>query len=159
MATPEMKELHRSLVTANHILHYHDVLDAYGHVSVRHPTKHDVYIMAKECPPALIESSDDLVEYWILDSRPVDENAAPGYPERYIDGEIYKRYPDVKAVIHSHDQTVMPYTTSGVPLIPVCHTAGFLGRMKHFPRIRVAIIDQYRLLRPTHSGIRHSPAL
>lgn len=26
-----------TLITANHILHYHDILDAYGHVSVRNP--------------------------------------------------------------------------------------------------------------------------
>ena len=34
---PPSKELFSTLITANHILHYHDVVDAYGHISVRNP--------------------------------------------------------------------------------------------------------------------------
>ena len=34
---PPPKELFSTLITANHILHYHDVVDAYGHISVRNP--------------------------------------------------------------------------------------------------------------------------
>lgn len=33
-----------TLILANHILHYHQVLDAYGHVSVRHPDNPDVFM-------------------------------------------------------------------------------------------------------------------
>jgi hypothetical protein len=38
-------QLRKKLITANHILHYHGVVDAYGHISIRHPQKPDVYIM------------------------------------------------------------------------------------------------------------------
>lgn len=37
--------LQRKVITANHILHYHGVVDAYGHISVRHPEEPDKYIM------------------------------------------------------------------------------------------------------------------
>jgi len=128
MTAEQKKELHRMLITANHILHHHGVLDAYGHVSARHPTKPDVYIMSGDCPPALIESSDDLLEYWILDSQPVSATAGQGYKERFIHGEIYKRFHEVQCVVHSHDDNVMPFATSGVPFMPVFHMAGFLGQ-------------------------------
>lgn len=138
MADKQMKELHQTLVIANHILAHHKVVDAYGHVSARHPTKPDVYIMSKESPPALVESSDDLLEYWILDSQPIGPRRsttawhlgnpdAQGSQERFIHGEIYKRFPEVKSIVHSHDEVVMPYATSGVPLLPVMQVAGFLG--------------------------------
>lgn len=127
MTEEQKRDLHRLLITANHILHYHGVLDAYGHVSARHPTKPDVYIMSGDNPPALIESSDDLNEYWILDSQPVSATAGQGYKERFIHGEIYKRFHEVQCVVHSHDDNVMPFATSGVPFMPVFHMAGFLG--------------------------------
>ena len=136
MSAEQKRELHRTLVTANHILHYHGVLDAYGHVSARHPTKPDMYILSRESPPALVESSDDLLEYWILDSQPVKETDHEGYKERFIHGEIYKRFHEVQCVIHSHDDNVMPFATSGVPFMPVFHMAGFLGEPLKFVRIR-----------------------
>lgn len=88
-----------------------------------------MYIMARESPPALVESSDDLLEYWILDSQPVKETDHVGYKERFIHGEIYKRFHEVQCVIHSHDDNVMPFATSGVPFMPVFHMAGFLGKL------------------------------
>jgi ribulose-5-phosphate 4-epimerase/fuculose-1-phosphate aldolase len=120
--------LQRDLITANHILHYHKVVDAYGHISVRHPEKPDVYIMSGSVAPALVESPDDLIEYHVADSSPVNPNSKRGYLERYIHSEIFKHYPDVNCVIHSHSEAVLAFTTSGVPLVPVFHMAGFLGR-------------------------------
>jgi hypothetical protein len=36
-------------------------------------------------------------------------------------------YPSVNCVVHSHAEAVLPYVTSGVPLVPLFHMAGFLG--------------------------------
>ena len=115
------------LVTANHILHLHGAFDGFGHVSVRHPEKPDVYIMCGYMPPALVENADDLIEYYVNGSATVDPYAKKGYSERFIHGEIYKRYPDVNCVVHSHAEAVLPYATSTVPLRPVYHMGGFLG--------------------------------
>lgn len=44
-----------------------------------------------------------------------------------VDSEIYKEFPGVQCVIHSHAEDMLPYVVSGVPLRPVYHMSGFLG--------------------------------
>ncbi|QIW99682.1 hypothetical protein AMS68_005200 [Peltaster fructicola] len=117
----------RDLITANHILHYHGAVDGFGHVSVRHPDKPNVYIMCGYMPPALVESADDLIEYFVDGSDPVDSNAKKGYSERFIHGELFKRFPEVQCVVHSHAESVIPYATTDSPLLPMYHMSGFLG--------------------------------
>lgn len=121
-------DLKRKLITANHILHHHGVVDAYGHVSARHPADPRIYIMAGYLAPALVTRSDDLIEYWVETSDPVNPNAKKGYAERFIHGEMFRMWPEVNCVVHSHAESVLPYVAApGVPLIPVFHMAGFLG--------------------------------
>lgn len=78
--------------------------------------------------PALVSSRDDLIEYWVDGSDPVDPHAKKGYSERFIHGEMFRMYPGVNCVVHSHAEDVLPYVAGGVPLLPVFHMAGFLGR-------------------------------
>ncbi|KAF4635864.1 hypothetical protein G7Y89_g2228 [Cudoniella acicularis] len=117
----------QTLITANHILHHQKVLDAYGHVSFRHPDNPEVFVMSGDRAPALVASSADLIEYRVVDSSPVDPNARKGYQERFIHSEIYKQFSDVNSVIHSHSEAVLPFTMSGVAMQPAFHIAGFLG--------------------------------
>ncbi|KAI0127095.1 class II aldolase and Adducin N-terminal domain-containing protein [Xylariales sp. AK1849] len=119
--------VHRKVLQGSHILHYHNIVDAYGHVSVRHPFKPDVFIMSREAAPGTISSPADLIEYLVSDAEPVDPNAAKGFSERHIHSEIYKAHPGTQAIVHSHADSVIPYTISGVPLRPCFHLAGFLG--------------------------------
>jgi Class II Aldolase and Adducin N-terminal domain len=93
------------------------ILDAYGHLSFRHPTKPDVFIMPRNMAPANISSSQDLVEYQVSDASATDPNAPVGYIERYVHSEVYKKYPTVNSVIHSHDKAVVPYGISGVTTV------------------------------------------
>ncbi|KAH6680319.1 class II aldolase and Adducin N-terminal domain-containing protein [Halenospora varia] len=125
--TAEYTQALHDLITANHILHYHNVLDAYGHVSVRHPEDPDIYVMSGDRAPALVSSFVDLIEYHVSDSSPVDPKAKKGYQERFIHSEIYKRFPEINSVIHSHSDAVLPYTVTGVRMQPVFHIASFLG--------------------------------
>lgn len=76
--------------------------------------------MPRNMPPANVSSTSDLVEYKISDASPVSPGAARGYIERYIHGEIYKMYPTVNSVIHSHANEVVPYSITGMYLIWVC---------------------------------------
>ncbi|KAK8003080.1 glycoside hydrolase family 47 protein [Apiospora arundinis] len=121
--------IHRKLISGSHILHHHNILDAYGHLSVRHPFKPDVFILSRDAAPATITSPRDLVEYWVKDASPVDgEDRAPkGFAERHIHSELYRAYPSIQSVVHSHADAVLPYTINGVPLRPCYHMAGFLG--------------------------------
>ncbi|KEF55107.1 uncharacterized protein A1O9_08760 [Exophiala aquamarina CBS 119918] len=83
--------------------------------------------MPRNMAPANISSVQDLVQYNVADAAAVDLNAPPGYIERYIHSEIYRRFPGVKSVIHSHASTVIPYSITGVPLRACLHMTEFLG--------------------------------
>ena len=113
------------LVTAYKILLHEDVLDSFGHVSVRSATDPDRFFMPYALPPSLV-GIDDVIEYTVADSQPVDTSGRKVNGERYIHGEIYKVRPDVQAVIHSHSQAVIPFSVAGVTLRPVIVQAGFL---------------------------------
>ena len=112
------------LVTANRILADQGVLDAYGYVSIRHPTNPNRYLVSRAMSPADVTAAD-IMEF-DLDSNPVDRRGRSMFLERYIHGEIYKARPDVMAVIHSHSPGVIPFGITNVPLRPVFHTASFL---------------------------------
>ena len=113
------------LVIANHVLAGHGVLDAFGHVSIRHPGNADRFLMSRSLAPALVTAAD-LLEY-DLDGNAVDARGRAGFLERFIHAEIYKARPDVKAVIHSHSPSVIPFGTTQVPMQPMFHISAFLS--------------------------------
>ncbi|KAG9670078.1 arad-like aldolase/epimerase, partial [Aureobasidium melanogenum] len=129
MVAANLTTVFNTLITGLHILHYNGVLDAYGHVSVRNPNNGSNFFMSRNIAPALVANSSDLVEYYVEDAAPVDPNAPKGFIERYIHSELYKRFPSINSVVHSHSPQVVPYTFSGVPLRPSIHMAGFLGEV------------------------------
>jgi ribulose-5-phosphate 4-epimerase/fuculose-1-phosphate aldolase len=112
------------LVAANRILVAEGVLDAYGHVSIRHPGNPARYLLSRSLAPILV-AADDIIEY-NLDSVPVDAKGRTSVLERFIHGEIYKARTDVAAVIHSHSPAVIPFGVTQVPMQPVYHQATFL---------------------------------
>ncbi|MDB5570672.1 MAG: Ribulose-5-phosphate 4-epimerase/Fuculose-phosphate aldolase [Hyphomicrobiales bacterium] len=116
----------RDVVIANRILAHQKVLDAYGHVSLRHPDDPQKYLLARSCSPGMVRTSD-IVEFW-LDGRPVSPETRPLYMERYIHGAVYERRPDVKAVLHSHAEDVLPFAISKTTrLRPVIQAVGDMG--------------------------------
>jgi len=116
---PPSQAFFSTLLTANHILHYHNVVDAYGHISVRNPQDPNTFFISKSLAPALVSSRDDLEEYRVSDASPVNENAPRGYAERFIHSEIYKKYKGVNSVVHAHSEVVLPFAMSSIPLRPV----------------------------------------
>src|SRR5215831_13405806 len=123
-AGPADPTLIEDLVAANRILADQGVVDGYGHVSVRHEKAADRYLMSRSIAPELVTAAD-IMEY-DLDSVPVDPRGRTSYLERFIHGEIYKVRPDVKAVVHSHSPSVIPFGATGVPLRPLYHMSAFL---------------------------------
>jgi HCOMODA/2-hydroxy-3-carboxy-muconic semialdehyde decarboxylase len=115
------------LVAANRTLANLNVLDAFGHVSVRDPKNPKRYLISRSIAPESVVASDILA--LDLDSQPVHKDDADKllYRERFIHGEIYKARPDVNAVVHSHSPTVVPFTVTRAKLRPILHNAGFLG--------------------------------
>lgn len=75
-----------------------------------------------------MQSADDIVEYKIDNAEPMEKDAPKGFAERCIHSEIYKKFPDVNAVVHAHATEALPFTINGVPLKASIHMAGFLGQ-------------------------------
>jgi ribulose-5-phosphate 4-epimerase/fuculose-1-phosphate aldolase len=121
---PLSADVFEDLVAANRILATEGVLDAYGHVSIRHPGDPHRYLLSRSLAPASV-TADDIIEY-DLDSNPIDSKGRTSVLERFIHGEIYKRRVDVRAVIHSHSPAVIPFSVTRQPLRPVSHGASFL---------------------------------
>ncbi len=116
----------RELVDANHILFDQGVVDGFGHVSVRHPVRPDRFLLARSMAPGLVTAQDVLA--FDLDGAPVEAGGPAAYLERFIHGEIYRKRPDVVAVVHSHSPAVVPFSVvTGTKLQPICHMCGFLG--------------------------------
>jgi ribulose-5-phosphate 4-epimerase/fuculose-1-phosphate aldolase len=122
-----MDELERSigdLVIANRILAKEDVVDAYGHVSIRHPQKPDRYLLSRSLSPEFVTRAD-IIEF-MLDGQPVNDSRPP-YLERFIHGAIYEARPDINAVIHSHAEDILPFSISKTPMCCVAHVASDMG--------------------------------
>ena len=122
MSTDALKA---ELAVANHILFHHGVVDAFGHVSARHPDQPDHYLLSRSVAPASVTPND------IMLFGPDDEAAGDDrrpYLERFIHGEIYRARPDVQSVVHSHSPSVIPFgVVAGARLRPIFHMCGFLG--------------------------------
>lgn len=123
---PQILGVIEDLVDANHILFHQQVVDAFGHVSVRHPLRTDHFLLARNVAPVQV-TADDILEFE-LDGTAVNARGHRLYLERFIHGSIYRKRPDVMAVVHSHSPAVVPFTISRrSKLRPVCHMSGFLG--------------------------------
>jgi ribulose-5-phosphate 4-epimerase/fuculose-1-phosphate aldolase len=113
------------IVIGSRILADFGVLDGFGHVSARHPTNPNHFLMARSLAPALV-SADDIMEF-DLDGNPVDARGRSVFLERFIHGEIYRARPDVMSVVHTHSPGVIPFSVSKVPMRAMYHNPAFLA--------------------------------
>jgi HCOMODA/2-hydroxy-3-carboxy-muconic semialdehyde decarboxylase len=118
-------EIIEELAIANRILGHEGVIDAFGHVSIRHPDDPKRYLLSGSRSPLFVEP-DDILEY-TLESEPVKPPPGQQYSERVIHGEIYKARSDVMAVCHHHAPAVMPFAITGKSIVPVFHVGGAIG--------------------------------
>ena len=119
-------ELLRDLVDANHILFNEKVVDAFGHVSVRHHPRRDHFLLARNIAPASV-AAEDIIEF-DLDGVSVSGDERRTYLERFIHSEIYRARPDVMAIVHNHSPSVVSFSlVREFRFRPACHMCGFLG--------------------------------
>jgi len=121
----EMKETNEDLVAANRVLAMHGVLDGFGHVSLRHNRDASRFLLSRSLAPELVTAAD-IMEY-DLDATPADDKGRASYQECFIHAAIYKARQDVKAVVHNHSPSIIPFGVSSIPLRPVYHMASFIG--------------------------------
>jgi ribulose-5-phosphate 4-epimerase/fuculose-1-phosphate aldolase len=121
---PALVEFQR-LMAANRILANENVVDAFGHVSARHPDNPQQFVMSRSRSPALVEHEDLMV--FDLEGNALDSRGRTAYGERMIHAAIYAARPDVHSVVHHHAYSVLPFTITDVPLRPVLHAASVIG--------------------------------
>ena len=122
---PVDRALLEDIATASRILADQGVLDAFGHVSVRHPTNPEHFLMPRSLAPALV-TADDVLELDFAGNA-VDARGRSLFLERFIHAEIYRRRPDVMAIVHSHSPAVIPFGVTTRPMLAMYHNAAFLA--------------------------------
>ena len=113
------------LALANRMAANEGIIDAFGHVSARHPEDPNRYFLSHSRSPELVEPGD-LIEF-NLDSEPLTPQTRRLYSERVIHGEIYKARPDVTAVCHHHCPSILPFCITGKKLVPIYHLGAVIG--------------------------------
>jgi len=114
------------LVLANRILAREDVIDDFGHVSVRNPLNPQRYFISRSRSPEVV-TRGDIMEF-TLEGELVSNDPRRPYAERHIHGAIYKDRPDVNAVTHHHARSVLPFTICDVSLRPMFHMSAVIGK-------------------------------
>lgn len=138
------------VVLAGRILAQQGVLDAWGHVSIRHPANPERYLLSRARAPTLVTAAD-IMEF-DLDSNPVDARGRGLFLERFIHGQAYRARPDVNAVVHSHSPTMIPFSVTGEPLQAISHVASFLAHAAPVWEIRDAGLTQGLLVTTNDQG-------
>jgi HCOMODA/2-hydroxy-3-carboxy-muconic semialdehyde decarboxylase len=92
-------------------------VDGLGHISFRDPTDPKQFHMSRAKAPGLVTPDDIMV--FNEAGEPVDARGRSVYQERFIHSEVYRARPDVQAVIHSHSPTVIPFSVTSKPMLPI----------------------------------------
>jgi len=107
----EVGEAKRELVAANRILGREGILDAYGHVSVRHPGDPSRFLLSRARSPENVEVAD-VFEFDAEGELAEEQAGVIPYLERFIHAGVYEARPDVLAVCHNHAVSILPFSIS-----------------------------------------------
>jgi ribulose-5-phosphate 4-epimerase/fuculose-1-phosphate aldolase len=147
----------QELAAANRILANEGIIDAFGHISMRHPNRPDRYLISRYRAAELVEPAGILE--MSLDSAPISDGGARLYSECVIHGEVYKARPDVHSVCHHHANAIMPYCIAGIELVPVMHLGATLGDTVPFWDSRDEFGDTRLLITKPEEGASMARAL
>ena len=139
-----------TLVIANRILYQHQVVDGFGHVSVRDSGSADRFLLSRSLAPGRVTRRD--IMRFDLDGNALDGDDRTPYLERFIHSEIYRVRPDVRSVVHNHSPSVIPFGATRKPLQPLYHMSAFIGTSSALFEIRDAGGDTDLLVRDRALG-------
>jgi ribulose-5-phosphate 4-epimerase/fuculose-1-phosphate aldolase len=111
---------------ANRMLSREAVMDAFGHVSMRHPTEPGRFFLARSIAPELVTEAD-VLEY-DLTGEPVTPTKLAHYSEGVIHSVVYRLRPDVNAICHHHAPSMMPFCLADLKLRVVTQLGATIGR-------------------------------
>ena len=117
----------RDLVIANRILAREGVVDAFGHISVRHPENPERFLLSRSRAPELI-IKDDILEFTLDGAPAVDLRGRTPYGERFIHAAVLAARPEINSVVHNHSHEVIPFgVTRTASLRAIAHTCAAIG--------------------------------
>jgi L-fuculose-phosphate aldolase len=116
--------LRRKLTNAGRVLAMEDQGDyVAGHVTVRLPDDPGRFLM-KPATIGLDEMTPDNIITVDLDGQRVG-GAMPRHNEVFIHSEVLRARPDLNAVIHTHAQHAVVFSSLGKELVPVSNEGGY----------------------------------
>jgi len=145
------------LVMASRILAAEDIVDSFGHVSVRHPERSDRFFISRVRAAELV-TREDIVELE-MDCSPVRPTQERLFAERVLHAAVYRLRPDVKSVCHHHAPSVLPFCVSGVALVPVIHLGATMGAAVPFWDSRDEFGDTNLLVATEEQGLSMARSL
>lgn len=122
-------EQKQMLVDAMSMLERAQIIDFNGHFSARVPGTHHMLINSGKSVRSAL-TLDDIVTI-DLDGNLVDGDAVPPM-EFHIHAEIYRRRPDVNAVVHTHPLWSTLFSMAGKQVLPVIMQAAVIGKICQF---------------------------
>jgi ribulose-5-phosphate 4-epimerase/fuculose-1-phosphate aldolase len=153
----KLAQVREELATANQILARENIVDAFGHISMRHPEHPDRYLITTYRAPERVVASS-IIEL-TLDSKPVKPTSERLFSELVIHGEVYKARPDVHSVCHHHSVAILPYCITGIELVPVMHLGATMGDKVQYWDSRDEFGDTRLLLTKPEEGASMARAL
>ncbi len=142
---PNVAAVVADLVLANRILYARGVVDAFGHVSARHPLSPGHMILSRSMAPGTVTVAD--MQILDLEGNVVGGDWRQPYLERFIHGRLYAARPDIGGIVHCHSPSVLPFAAAkGSNLRATFHMAGFLGAQVPLFEIRDHLGDVTDLL-------------
>jgi HCOMODA/2-hydroxy-3-carboxy-muconic semialdehyde decarboxylase len=120
-----LAQLREDVALANRILANEGVFDAFGHVSLRHPTNPERFLISRHRAPELVQPADILELH--LDGKPVAPTPHRLYGEVTIHASIFRARPDVTAICHHHAPAILPYAIARADMFPVYHLGASMG--------------------------------
>ena len=135
--TSEYKQM---LAEAMRMLERAEIIDFNGHFSARIPGTERVLINSGKSVRSALTASDFVTID--LDGKLLEGDAVPPM-EFHIHTEVYRRRPDVGAVVHTHPLWSTLFSMTGTAIRPVIMQASLLGEIRQFAK--TASINQKTL--------------
>ena len=135
-----MSGLRERLADALAMLERAEVIDFNGHMSCRLPGTHHILINSGKSVRSAITVADIIAID--MQGRPVEGDVVPPM-EFHIHTEIYRRRPDVSAVVHTHPLWSTLFSMVGERVQPVTMQAAVMGPVQFFEK--TASINQKEL--------------
>jgi HCOMODA/2-hydroxy-3-carboxy-muconic semialdehyde decarboxylase len=155
--SPDLQEACYQLALANRIVAHEGVIDAFGHVSIRHPGDPSRYLLSRSRSPELVEPGD-ILEF-TLDSKLITQTGELPYGECVIHGSIYQLRADVNAVCHHHSVAILPFCVTGKALKPLIGLGATMGSAAPFWDSRDEFGDTPMVVTTAEQGLSLARAL